>query len=100
MTKPFRRVDLQKESEFSHAGDIKGPARLWGLIRPIGCRQREQIVLKKNGKAHCGIHVNENSKTENFYIRYLLKTKSKPTKKSKLQKHVSLVKQKSHAKIG
>ena len=30
LTKPFRRVDLRKESELSHAGDIKGPARLSG----------------------------------------------------------------------
>ena len=30
LTKPFRRVDLRKESELSHVGDIKGPARLSG----------------------------------------------------------------------
>ena len=30
-------MDLRKENELGHAGDIKGPARLsgpWGLIRP------------------------------------------------------------------
>ena len=30
LTKPFRRVDLRKECELSHVGDIKGPARLFG----------------------------------------------------------------------
>ena len=61
LTKPFRRVDLQKESELSYARDIKGPARLWGLIRPIGRRQGEHVVLKKNGNARHGINTNENS---------------------------------------
>ena len=35
---------------------------LWGLIQPIGCRQREHVVLKKDGKARRGYHANENSK--------------------------------------
>ena len=62
LTKPFRLVDLRKESELSHVGDIKGPARLsGGLKQPIGCRQREHVVVKENGKARRGIHTNENS---------------------------------------
>ena len=62
LTKPFRRVDLRKECELSHVGDIKGPARLsGGLKQPIGCRQREHVVVKENGKARRGIHTNENS---------------------------------------
>ena len=43
-------------------GGYKRPCEtLWGLIRPIGCRQREHVVLKKNGKARRGFHANENS---------------------------------------
>ena len=62
LTKPFRRVDLRKECELSHVGDIKGPARLsGGLKQPIGCRQREHVVVKENGKARRGFHTNENS---------------------------------------
>ena len=61
LMKPFRRVDLRKECELSHVGDIKGPARLsGGLKQPIGCRQREHVVVKENGKARRGIHTNEN----------------------------------------
>ena len=61
LTKPFRRVDLRKECALSHVGDIKGPARLSGeLKQPIGCRQREHVVVKENGKARRGIHTNEN----------------------------------------
>ena len=55
-------MDLRKECELSHVGDIKGPARLsGGLKQTIGFRQREHVVVKKNGKARCGIHTNENS---------------------------------------
>ena len=61
MTKLFRRVDLRKECELSHVGDIKGLVRLWGLIQPIGCRQREHVVVKEDGKARRGIQTNENS---------------------------------------
>ena len=35
---------------------------LWGLIQPIGCRQREHVVVEENGKARRGYHTNENSK--------------------------------------
>ena len=64
-TKPFRRVHVRKDIELIHAWDIKGPARLSGprgLKRPIGCRQRQHVVLKKNEKARRGIHANENIK--------------------------------------
>ena len=55
-------MDLRKECELSDVGDIKGPARLsGGLKQPIGCRQREHVVVKENGKARRGIHTNENS---------------------------------------
>ena len=43
-------------------GGYKRPCEtLWGLIQPIGCRQREHVAVKENEKARRGIHTNENS---------------------------------------
>ena len=50
-------------------GGYKRPCEtLWGLIQPIGCRQREHVVVKENGKARRGIHTNENRKSYCFVL--------------------------------
>ena len=54
---------LAKRVKIKPRGGYKRPCEtLWGLIQPIGCRQREHVVVKENGKARRGIHTNKNSK--------------------------------------